>query len=139
MNNLYKIAENVKEYEINILPMIDVIFAILTFFIISSLSLVKLETIPLNLPSASTSSISKDEIINVSISNGKKIFLNKEEVSLEKLNQKLKVINSEKMKKVVISGDKEVAYGVIVEVLDELRKYGAFWSDIARWFFTSPL
>lgn len=122
MNNLYKIAENVKEYEINILPMIDVIFAILTFFIISSLSLVKLETIPLNLPSASTSSISKDEIINVSISNGKKIFLNKEEVSLEKLNQKLKVLNSEKMKKVVISGDKEVAYGVIVEVLDELRK-----------------
>lgn len=122
MNNLYKIAENVEEYEINILPMIDVIFAILTFFIISSLSLVKLETIPLNLPSASTSSISKDEIINVSISNGKKIFLNKEEVSLEKLNQKLKVINSEKMKKVVISGDKEVAYGVIVEVLDELRK-----------------
>ena len=122
MNNLYKIAENVEEYEINILPMIDVIFAILTFFIISSLSLVKLETIPLNLPSASTSSISKDEIINVSISDGKKIFLNKEEVSLEKLNQKLKVINSEKMKKVVISGDKEVAYGVIVEVLDELRK-----------------
>ena len=122
MNNLYKIAENVEEYEINILPMIDVIFAILTFFIISSLSLVKLETIPLNLPSASTSSISKDEIINVSISNGKKIFLNKEEGSLEKLNQKLKVINSEKMKKVVISGDKEVAYGVIVEVLDELRK-----------------
>ena len=122
MNNLYKIAENVEEYEINILPMIDVIFAILTFFIISSLSLVKLETIPLDLPSASTSSISKDEIINVSISNGKKIFLNKEEVSLEKLNQKLKVINSEKMKKVVISGDKEVAYGIIVEVLDELRK-----------------
>ncbi len=122
MNNLYKIAENVEEYEINILPMIDVIFAILTFFIISSLSLIKLETIPLNLPSASTSSISKDEIINVSISNSKKIFLNKEEVSLEKLNQKLKVINSEKMKKVVISGDKEVAYGIIVEVLDELRK-----------------
>ena len=122
MNNLYKIAENVEEYEINILPMIDVIFAILTFFIISSLSLIKLETIPLNLPSASTSSISKDEIINVSISNSKKIFLNKEEVSLEKLNQKLKVLNSEKMKKVVISGDKEVAYGIIVEVLDELRK-----------------
>ena len=132
MNNLYKIAENVEEYEINILPMIDVIFAILTFFIISSLSLVKLETIPLNLPSASTSSISKDEIINVSISNGKKIFLNKEEVSLEKLNQKLKVINSEQMKKVVISGDKEVAYGVIVEVLDELRNCLLYTSPSPR-------
>ena len=122
MNNFYKINENDEKYEINILPMIDVIFAILTFFIISSLYLIKLETIPLNLPSATTSSISKDEIINVSISNRKKIFLNKEETSLEELNRKLKVINSANIKKVVISGDKEVAYGRIVEVLDELRK-----------------
>ena len=122
MNNFYKIKENDEKYEINILPMIDVIFAILTFFIVSSLYLIKLETIPLNLPSATTSSISKDEIINVSISNRKKIFLNKEETSLEELNRKLKVINSANIKKVVISGDKEVAYGRIVEVLDELRK-----------------
>ena len=122
MNNFYKIKENDEKYEINILPMIDVIFAILTFFIVSSLYLIKLETIPLNLPSATTSSISKDEIINVSISNRKKIFLNKEETSLEELNRKLKVINSTNIKKVVISGDKEVAYGRIVEVLDELRK-----------------
>ena len=68
MNELYKFNDNQDKYEINILPMIDVIFAILTFFIISSLYLIKLETIPLNLPSASTSSISKDDLINVSIS-----------------------------------------------------------------------
>jgi len=122
MKDLYQINENLEKYEINILPMIDVIFAILTFFIISSLYLIKLETIPLNLPSASTSSISKDELINVSISTEEKIFLNSQEISLDKLNQKLQEINIKNNNKVIISGDKNVNYGKIVEVLDELRK-----------------
>ena len=122
MNELYKFNDNQDKYEINILPMIDVIFAILTFFIISSLYLIKLETIPLNLPSASTSSISKDELINISISSNEKIFLNSQEISLEKLNQKLQEFDIANNKKVIISGDKNVNYGRVVEVLDELRK-----------------
>ena len=122
MKRLYDINENEVKYEINILPMIDVIFAILTFFIISSLYLIKLETIPLNLPSASTSSISKDEFINVSISNNERIFINSEEIRLENLNEKLQSINNINSKKVIISGDKDVYYGLVVKVLDELRK-----------------
>ena len=122
MNELYKFNDNQDKYEINILPMIDVIFAILTFFIISSLYLIKLETIPLNLPSASTSSISKDDLINVSISTDEKIFLNSKEIDLDKLNQKLQEINIDNNKKIILSGDKNVNYGKIVEVLDELRK-----------------
>ncbi len=102
--------------------MIDVIFAILTFFIISSLYLIKLETIPLNLPTASTSSISNDDLINVSIANNEKLFLNKEEISIGILNDKILGINNQKNKKVIISGDKNVNYGRVVEVLDELRK-----------------
>ena len=122
MKELYNLNQNQDKYEINILPMIDVIFAILTFFIISSLYLIKLETIPLNLPSASTSSISKNEFINVSISTDEKIFLNSKEIDLEELNQKLKEINIDNNKKIILSGDKNVNYGKIVEVLDELRK-----------------
>ena len=122
MKELYNLNQNQDKYEINILPMIDVIFAILTFFIISSLYLIKLETIPLNLPSASTSSISKDDLINVSISTDEKIFLNSKEIDLEELNQKLKEINIDNNKKIILSGDKNVNYGKIVEVLDELRK-----------------
>tara|TARA_B100000674_G_C37812296_1_gene901655 strand:- start:276 stop:677 length:402 start_codon:yes stop_codon:yes gene_type:complete len=122
MKRLYDINENEVKYEINILPMIDVIFAILTFFIISSLYLIRLETIPLNLPRASTSSISKDEFINVSISSNEKIFLNSEEIGLKSLNLELQKINIQNNKKVIISGDKDVDYGRIIEVLDELRK-----------------
>ena len=102
--------------------MIDVIFAILTFFIISSLYLIKLETIPLNLPNATTSSISKDEFINVSVSSNSKIFLNKNEINLDQLKTKILEININKKKKVILSGDKNGSYGNIVKVLDELRK-----------------
>ena len=42
------------EYSINILPMLDIIFAILSFFIISSLYLTKIDTIKVNLPKSST-------------------------------------------------------------------------------------
>ena len=60
-------------------------------------------------------------MINVSISTDEKIFLNSKEIDLEKLNQKLKEININN-KKIILSGDKNVNYGKIVEVLDELRK-----------------
>lgn len=42
-------------FEINILPMIDVIFAILAFFIVSTLFLTRTEGLPVNLPEADTS------------------------------------------------------------------------------------
>ena len=74
------------------------------------------------MPRASTSSISKDEFINVSISSNEKIFLNSEEIGLKSLNEELQKINIQNNKKVIISGDKDVDYGRIIEVLDELRK-----------------
>jgi biopolymer transport protein ExbD len=42
------------EFEPSIVPMIDVIFAILTFFIISSLFLTRSESLPVNLPKAAS-------------------------------------------------------------------------------------
>ena len=43
---------------INILPMIDIIFAILSFFIISSLYLTRIDSIQVNLPKSSTAAVS---------------------------------------------------------------------------------
>jgi len=51
---------------INILPMIDVIFAILVFFIFSSLYLTRSEGLPVNLPRATTAEVQKTKQITVS-------------------------------------------------------------------------
>ena len=114
--------ESDKEFDINILPMIDVIFAILTFFIISSLSMVRLETIPINLPKASSSVLTNDKLLNVNIDKYNKIYINKKLTDLVELRRGINsLINSYSNRLVVLSADKDVSHGLVVKVLDELR------------------
>lgn len=107
--------------EINILPMIDVIFAILSFFIVSSLFLTKVETIPINLPNSSTAKKEDKRSINLSIDSKSRIFLNKNLVQLSNLKNEIIKFNIEKNSLIIIRGDKNVNYGKIVEVMDIIR------------------
>ena len=120
--SIYITDKDDHDFDINILPMIDVIFAILTFFIISSLSLIRLETIPVNLPKASSSVLTNNKLININIDKYNKIFINKKLTNLSDLKQILSsLINLHSSKIVVLSADKDVSHGLVVEVLDELR------------------
>ena len=107
--------------EINILPMIDVIFAILSFFIVSSLFLTKVETIPINLPNSTTAKKEDKKSINLSIDSKSRIFLNKNLVQLSNLKNEIIKLNFEKNSLIIIRGDKNVNYGKIVEVMDIIR------------------
>ena len=109
--------------QINIVPMIDVIFAILTFFIISTLSLTRSEGLPVNLPKAATAEAQRKAQINVSITPEGQIALNRQPLELNNLEgavRKLIKPNSESL--VVINADRTVDHGVVVEVMDQLRK-----------------
>ena len=107
--------------EINILPMIDVIFAILSFFIVSSLFLTKVETIPINLPNSTTAKKEDKKSINLSIDSKSRIFLNKNLVQLSNLKNEIIKLDIEKNTLIIIRGDKNVNYGKIVEVMDIIR------------------
>ena len=107
--------------EINILPMIDVIFAILSFFIVSSLFLTKVETIPINLPNSTTAKKEDKKSINLSIDSNSRIFLNKNLVQLSNLKNEIIKLNIEKNTLIIIRGDRNVNYGKIVEVMDIIR------------------
>ena len=108
--------------QINILPMIDIIFVILSFFIISSLYLVKLESIPLNLPNAETS---KDELNNpiiVSLDTVGNIYINKNYSTKESFERDVsKLVENKKL--ILIRADKDIKYGEVVYILDILRKF----------------
>ena len=109
--------------KINILPMIDIIFVILSFFIVSSLYLVKLETIPVNLPNAETSNQEKDSLIVVTLSLDNRVFIDDKFIDISilenKIRSKLRVSNN---KKVVLRADKDIKYGKVISILDILRK-----------------
>ena len=109
--------------QINILPMIDIIFVILSFFIVSSLYLVKLETIPVNLPNAETSNQEKDSLIVVTLNLDNRVFIDDKFIDISilenKIRSKLRVSNN---KKVVLRADKDIKYGKVISILDILRK-----------------
>ena len=121
MKDFFDFEEDIPQ--INILPMIDIIFVILSFFIISSLYLVRLETIPVNLPNAETSNQEKNSVIVITLDLGNRIFIDEKllDISLLK-NEILSKIKNTKNRKVIIRADKDVKYGEVISILDILRK-----------------
>ncbi|WP_413172010.1 ExbD/TolR family protein [Anabaena azotica] len=109
--------------QINIVPMIDVIFAILTFFIMSTLYLTRSEGLPVNLPQAATGKTDRPAQVTLTINNTGKIFLNKEAVSLDQLATlvKEKVEPSQPLM-VILNADAAVTHGQVVAVMDKVRQ-----------------
>ena len=109
--------------QINILPMIDIIFVILSFFIVSSLYLVKLETIPIKLPSSQTANLEKDSIIIVSLNIENKVFVDDKFIDISILESEIRSkLRGSKNSKVILRADKGIKYGEVILILDVLRK-----------------
>ena len=108
--------------QINILPMIDIIFAILSFLIVSTLYLSKIDTIPVDLPEASSSIKQDKEFIIISIDNIGNIFINQKKILINDLTTKILNLINEDSKNVVLNDDKNVSFGVLIKVLDSLRR-----------------
>jgi len=113
-----------RDPQINILPMIDIIFVILSFFIVSSLYLVKLESIPLNLPNAETSKNELSDPMIVSLDVEGNIYINKNISTRESFENDIsKLIVNEDKKLILIRADKDIKYGEVVYLLDIIRKF----------------
>lgn len=115
--------ESESRMEINITPMIDVIFSILAFFIISSLSLTRSEGLPVNLPQASTAQAQKTSQINVSITDNGAIAVDRQLIELAQLESTVRLkIPPDSESLVILNADKSVDHGRVVEVMDQLRR-----------------
>ncbi|MEW5859755.1 MAG: biopolymer transporter ExbD [Cyanobacteriota bacterium] len=109
--------------QINIVPMIDVIFAILTFFIMSTLFLTRSEGLSVNLPNAATGQAQKSTPVTVSIDEEGEIALNRQPIDLEELETGVRsLIPSAQETLVVLNADEGVNHGQVVAVMDKLRK-----------------
>ena len=107
--------------KIDILPMIDIIFSILAFLIISSLYLTRLNTIPVDLPRASSAVNQKNNFINISIDKSGKLFINKNIIKFEDLKLNVLKLTNKNMNLVVLNADRDVPHGSVINVLDVLR------------------
>lgn len=110
--------------QINIVPMIDVIFSILAFFIISSMFLSKSEGLPVNLPQASTAAVQTETVkLTISIDAEGLLMLDEQAVVLEDLEQAVRDrMKVEPVSVVVLKADKAVEHGQVVAVMDRVRR-----------------
>ena len=120
---MYFKDNNKSENSINILPMIDIIFAILSFFIISSLYLTKIDSIKVNLPKSSTAVRDQNKPQIITVDTNEKIYFNSYEISLKNISSLIRT-NIENIEEpiVILRADTSVKHGLIVSLLDELRK-----------------
>lgn len=106
---------------INIVPMIDVVFAILTFFIMSSLFLTKSEGLPVNLPQAQTAESQQESKITVTVDDEGDVFLDRQPIQVEELAEQVETLVGNQERLVVINADAKVEHGQVIAVMDQLR------------------
>ena len=120
---MYFKEENQNENSINILPMIDIIFAILSFFIISSLYLTKVDSIKVNLPKSSSAKREQNKMQIITVDKNQKIYFQSNEISFKNIYLSVQKY-TEKMEDplVILRADDSVNYGFIINIIDQLRK-----------------
>jgi biopolymer transport protein ExbD len=113
-----------EETEINLTPMLDVVFIMLIFFIVTT-SFVKEAGIQVNRPSAATSEQKAKANIIVAIRKNNEIWIDKRIVDLRAVRaniEKLKSLNSQNS--IVIQSDKESKTDTLIKVMDQIRLAG---------------
>ncbi len=112
------------ESEVNLTPMLDVVFIMLIFFIVTA-SFVKESGIEISRPGASTAVRKERGNILVAITANDQIWMNRRQVDPRALRANLERMHAENPQgAVVIQADKDAKTGLLVKVMDAARSAG---------------
>ena len=114
----------------DLVPMIDVVFQLVVFFMVSTTFIVT-PGIGLTFPASSTSEPVAMTRMIVTVADREEVYLNMERYDLAGLSERLAELKKEESeagaevkKTVILEADKEATYSLMIEVLDVLRKNG---------------
>jgi len=115
--------------ELDIAPLIDVIFLLLVFFMLTS-SFIFQPGIKINLPKALTSEVIQRENLIIVVTDDNMLFINERPIDYEELASRLKIASKEQ-KPILIKADRKASLGKVVEVWDMCRSEGIHKINIA--------
>jgi biopolymer transport protein ExbD len=119
------------EAEINMTPMLDVVFIMLIFFIVTA-SFVKESGIDVNRPDASTATVKERGNILIAITASDQIWIDRRQVDIRAVRANIERLKAENPQgSVVIQADKNSKNGLLVQVMDASRQAGVFNVSIA--------
>ena len=126
-----KRTKEADESEINLTPMLDVVFIMLIFFIVTA-SFVKESGIDISRPNAATAEVKEKGNILVAISDSGQIWIDKRHVDVRAVRANIERLHAENPQgAVVIQADKDSKNGLLVQVMDAARQAGVFNVSIA--------
>ncbi|MDX2434145.1 MAG: biopolymer transporter ExbD [Desulfobacterales bacterium] len=118
----------IKKPRIEMLPLIDIVFLLLVFFIYAMLSMAVHHSLPVSLPVSSTAQIDIEQSLTVSVMQNGEIFLDKIKISLEELQlvlqDKAQKVSDGKDVQVDLFADEALSYQELYRVLDIIRTAG---------------
>lgn len=107
-----------------LLPLIDVIFLLLIFFIFVMLKMTMQDGISIELPQAVDSQPQTKEMLTISINQENKIYINQQQTDIDSfLSQVIELQNNNKQP-ILIRGDQQANLGIALSILDDLRTAG---------------
>ena len=116
----------IEEAQIQIIPLIDVIFCILTFFLIAALQFTRQQAISVDLPKASTGTTPQTrQMLIITLDSIGQIYVEQQPVGMEELSQSLQAYRRlEPNVTMVLNASRTSSYNDVVEVLDRMRQVG---------------
>lgn len=112
------------ESEVNITPLIDIVFIMLIFFIVTA-TFVKEAGIDVNKPDAPTAEVKKKANILIAIDANNNIWLDRRKIDIRSVIPNIKRLRAENPQgSVVIQADEESKNKMLVEVMDAARQAG---------------
>jgi biopolymer transport protein ExbD len=115
-----------KKARIEIIPLIDIMFFLLASFMMASLTMIRMQSIKMDLPTATAATRDfKPDIVNVAVDKKGDIFIEKQPVTAMELHTYLSnKFRANTNVPVYISGDKDATHGSVIRVLDLVRREG---------------
>lgn len=122
---LWQDDSSLPEVRIEIIPLIDVIFCILTFFILAAVGLSRQQAISLDLPKASTGTPQMREMLVVSLDDFGQVYVEQQMVTRNQLFEALKNYHQFNPNGLmVLHASRNSSYNEVIQVLDMLRQVG---------------
>ena len=114
-----------RKARVEMLPLIDIVFLLLVFFIYAMLSMVVHLGLRVELPTASTARVDTREYVSITLTSDNAIYLDKERVALDELADRVvERMDGRKDTPIFIHGDIRAELGVAIQILDLLKRVG---------------